>query len=266
MIETITVPLGVGIGRTVGGGSGIFDAFERGTPDVINPIGGGWVDLASLFPTQYDPVGIINGKVTIRELARATAAGVGYVPDPGSDYDDYLNHPELILPGIGGAFKETGRTQVACKVRWTGLHSLTHHTEATPGVCITPGTDEMGFGSWPGEFEGFPALFFGSVGTPPEDFGDYLIDGAGFAHTDGQPRDIVVLTAPGGVAVTVWVDGVQAPAALHGLDPIPIPAALHGSTKHGFFIDQHMIPYVDDAPSIENMHAAPGIENILISW
>lgn len=242
------------------------DTFERGAPDVVEPLGNGWVDLATVEPASYDQMGILNGAVVTRALTRSAAAGKAYCPNPGSDYDDFLNHPEDVIPGICGAWQtDIGTPDVYVEVLWSGRWTLPDHTEATPAVCVVPGTGETGFGAWIGEFAGIPALGAGCVGDPPEDFSTYVEDGAFLPDMDtGVTHRVGVLSSNGGTEARVFLDRRQVRMITAGLDPLPIPVALQGSTLHGMFSDQHMCYPPGEPVSLAFMQTVPSIFEVRI--
>lgn len=244
--------------------SGVFaDHFTRGGVDQVVGLGNGWVDLASVFPSDYDPAGILNGNIVTRALTRAGFAGLPYSPDPDGVGDDFLNHPGRVAPGIGGAWRQTAWSDVDVEVLWSGNLGIETHTEATPLVCVTPSSPMLGFGVWPSTYGPQPLFLIGVIGRPPEDFA--TVGGVAlFSHADGTPRRVRLVTAGGGATCTLWLDGVQVSTELHGLDPIPIPAELHGSTLHGFAVDQHLVGYSAGVPSLSNMQAAAALSAITI--
>jgi hypothetical protein len=241
------------------------DDFERGATDQVVELGNGWTDFASVLPADYDPVGILNGKVVTRALERSTAAGLPWAPDPPpGDADNYKDFPGTIIPGICGAWRDIGTPFVRVRIRWTGDWAEGHHTEAAPMVCINPDSDLLGFGAWPVDVADTPVFGIGGISRPPEDFAP--VDFQSFSHVDGTDRYIDLYTNLAGTSATLWLDGVQISTAVNGLNPIPIPAELQGSTLHGFAHDQHMVAYgIDGFPSLANLQASPSITEISIT-
>jgi hypothetical protein len=253
--------------------SGYFhDDFERGPADTVVALGNGWTDFAYAFPEDYDPCGILNGKVVVADVTRSAISGLPWAPDPGlppHSYADYLEHPGTIIPGIGGAWRDMGTPHVRCSVVWSGDWDYPYHAEGTPIVCINPDSGAFGWGAWPSAYTGedfefdVPAFLIGSIGKPPEDFA--VVDAKDFAHTSGTPRTIELRTNTLGTTCTLWLDGVQQSTVQNGLNPIPIDPELHGSTLHGFEHDQHVAAYVDGAPSTATYWQTSSITEITIT-
>lgn len=248
-------------GTTIGTDGVFVDNFARSNRvAVAGPLGNGWTDLGSVLPDSYDRAGILGGNVVPLALTRSALTGTPWAPDPAIyDFDDY---PGTIIPGIFGGYRQTGSTAVSVSVRWSGLWDVPtgKHVEATPALHFVPGSDECCIGAWPVYYEGIAVLFVAAVGDPPEV--PDLFDTAVFAHTEGTPRTIGVVS--NGTEFTVWLDGAQVSLQSAGLSPLAVPAALQGSTLHGFMVDQHRTAYADGAPSLANMQAAPALSSIEI--
>lgn len=247
----------------------LYDDFVRNVAaDTVTELGNGWTDIGEEQPADFDKLGCLNGAAVVRSLDRSTVTNKAWAPEPPSnDYDNYLDHPGTILPGICGAYQDVGEADVYCEVTWSGLEAAPHHTEGTPGVCMVPGTGAFGVGVW-GVSIGVGLLIVSGVAVPPEEFGTYFIAAnTGPSFVDGVPVKVGILTSNGGTEARLFVNREQRSVTTYGLSPFPIPAALHGSTKHGFFTDQHMVAYEEDGvtPSLTNMQASPPIYDVQIT-
>jgi hypothetical protein len=265
--------------------TGLFqDDFSRGgSATVVTPMGLDWVDLSTMSPGNFDPVGLLDGKVVTRALEREKYSGKHYVvnDDPANNRggEEYLNQPTTIMHGIGGACRETHSVRQRVNVRWCGLvnpalATYDKHSEAGAAVHFVPGDYHGCLGAWASSFDGITGvLLVGFVGNPCERFG--VLAATTFAHTVGTERTVWIETT--GTGIIAGMDSSQLPldgtlvtggagtGVNHGLNPIDLatfaPWAI-GSTKHGFTIDQHVVKYVDGRPSLANVQAAPALTSI----
>lgn len=274
---TLLIPGGASRFITARAGTGLEtpgyfkDTFDRGgSATLCVPMGLDWVDM-STYSTGFDPVGIINGSVATREVTRDLRTGKPYLPNPNNvrGAEDYLNSPTYLLPGIGGAYRETGSTKQIVSGMWHGLvgSSPTYgqHSEFAPGVHFVPGSVRGEMGAWASMLSGQGIILLGYVGDPCERF--EIVSTATFTHNvPGTPRKITIDT--NGTGVIVLVDDVQLSLVGFGGNPTvgmgryPVPVELQGSTKHGFTIDQHIVNYSGGAPSPANLQAAPSFSEI----
>lgn len=249
------------------------DGFERGASNVVDELGGDWHDLSDTQPADYDPLGVLDGAVVVRGLARVDNGGPEWCPNPSNtsgaiDYDD---HPGTAIPGIGAAWRETGTTSARVSVLWDGNWGPVAgvHTEATPGMHFTPGTTSMAIGAWigflPNGSTGVPIVACGTLGNPPELFA--APNAAVITHTHGTRRWVTLDS--NGLTYTVWLstnDDIRTSAQVSfnaiGTTPIAVPAELQGSSRHGICVDQHMVDYTSGEPDLARMQSAPALSSI----
>jgi hypothetical protein len=215
-------------------GKRIFtDEFDR-ADGPLDAVGTRWVDGGTEFPDSFEPLGILSGKVVI--------------PDPMTRPGTYDTLPISADPptggqlymGIGCAWRDTGSRAARVLVRWSGNIGVTEetHVEATPLLHVTPGSTRFGFGVWPTEILGAPALIAGYICDPPEQFANYDIATHAMTHTDDTERDIECVSD--GENVKVYLDGVLLTNwSTYGTD-LPLDASVKHSTMHGFAVDAHL--------------------------
>ena len=234
----------------------LFQFSDEFSQQQADNIGKHWTDCHSVTPAHFEPLGILDDGVVVKDPKTrpgvyGTTPTSGHAPTNGRMY-----------PGIGCAFMETGAKTLSVKVLWSGNHGMEHeapvsHVEGAPLLFISPDNPRYGFGVWPTELFGRPALLAGYIGSPPELF-EVIASGLIGEHETGKPREVEVRVEKPGEA-TIWVDGKQ----VHlyqgfGLNPIPIDKTMINSTLHGFALDAHFVDPVANTPKIK------GIESIKI--
>lgn len=251
----------------------VADNFERSPSGLMVPIGDGllgdwWTDAHSYDPGAYEPLGCLDGSAHV--LDPMTRVGANYA----ANQDSSDPRPEQYV-GIGAAWGDLGKAAALVRLEWSGLIKVDadgggpgHHVEASPLANVVPGSAELGLGLWPSFLFGAPAFLMASVGYPPEGFVDVLYGVAFFAHVDGTPRFLDILTT--GTAVKFFLDGVQIPVGVVtaagtaagwalGAGWQPLPPALHGSTLHGLEFDTHLVSpprnLVANIPAIPVAHS-----------
>lgn len=213
-------------------------------PHCIGFTSPGWVDLATANPDDYNPLAYQSGSMRCIEWDSRPGTPVTENPGVGEH-----------LPGVGAWYRHTWAYGARVGVRWSGIMTLGGpRAEATPIVCVNPTSPEVGFGVWHSLLAGVPVYAVGSIGNPPEDFADFVVDYGTYTHTTGTPRTIELVLNADNTACTLWMDGTQVDTDVNGTDPIPLPANLQGSTFHGFELDYHLTQPFTDIPSLPGIY------------
>lgn len=235
----------------------VFQFSDKFNREQSEHIGKHWTDCHTQTPASFEPLGIFQEGVVVTNPK--TRPGT-YDSTPPSAHPPTNNR---LSPGIGCAFMETGANTLSVKVIWSGNHGVDHkppvsHVEATPLLFISPENPRYGFGAWPTELFGRPAIFAGYIGSPPELF-EVIASGLLDEHMSGTPREVEIRVEKPGEA-TIWVDGKQVSFYQgYGLKPIAIDKTMLQSTRHGFAVDAHFVDPVANVPKIK------GIESIVIT-
>jgi len=225
-------------GELIGVGPGPnqwIDGFRRANGD----LGLDWIDIKTLAPNSYEPVGVYNhGVVCLDAKTRPGVYAADQLTEPG-DLDGELYY------GIGGAVRETGSTEIRIDCNYNGLWTPPVHTEGGPLFHVTPGTDAFGFGYWLTIVSGNGILAVGDLGDPPEEWAP--VGAVAFPVTEGE--DVTIGGYSNGTGILSYINGIQIPMSPFGLDPIPVPVELQESTLHGFCFDTHLVDDYLDVPT-----------------
>lgn len=207
-----------------------------------------WIRGHVWDPTVFEPLGVDSDGWVI--CADPEARGDNGITYESNQFNEHPYSSGNAHVGIGCAWRDFGTTEVSVKLEWSGNFDLTsgNHVEAAPLLHVVPGTSEHAVGVWlssvplgpdenipPNYASEIPALFFGTIGNPPEAFDLIYLDsfpGDG-SHVDGTPRIIEVISD--GTTITVFMDDVECFTG----DTLTVPVALQGSTLHGAAVDTH---------------------------